>query len=119
MAVNPKLEEVVVNSIGNLLSETNPAFKVIYDLEREKSQQAIRNRSNIMIDTDYKLRMHILNFIAYGYDLTKQTGTGESADAVYKRAVELTQKMSGKPHLEQFQRAGVEGNFGWYITKIG
>lgn len=118
MAVNEKLEEVVLGELYNCLSSEDFTLQIIADGDDEMGKQILKNMSRTMADEEYKIRIHFNQHIGYGYDFTKDN-EGRPAKEIYERAVNTTKKIMGMANVETFVKEGVrDERYGWYITKV-
>ncbi|MBI2628736.1 hypothetical protein HYW74_01485 [Candidatus Pacearchaeota archaeon] len=120
MAVNEKLEKVVLEAMVDFLNERDPSFNSMCDGEKELGLSLLTEFSmaKTMVDEISKVRIHVNNIIIYGYDFNQEHDE-EPAKEVYERAVKNTKEFSGHPNMESFVSSGIVKNrFGWYITHI-
>ncbi len=117
---NQKLEDVVVHELSNHFMEYDPRFKSFTEGEIETGKDIIRMQGQVQVNEKYKIRIMAGSFIGYGYDFNEYDDkNGESAKAVYDRAVKYTKEIGGSPCFETFIKEGVfEDRYGWYITQL-
>ena len=120
MAVNENLEKAVLTETTRYLIENDPSFKILCDGEQEFGEGILKGLSKVLIDKDYKIRIHFSSIISYGYDFNEKSDEGSPSKTIYNKAVKNTKTYGSKPNMETLIGDKIIDNrFGWYLTRIG
>ncbi|MFC1728571.1 hypothetical protein ACFLZ7_03850 [Nanoarchaeota archaeon] len=120
MVQNEQLKWKVLAALYNHISEKDPALKAMADGDPETGAMVLEPGVSVVVDEPHKLRLHIGNFIGYGYDFgKKEPDTGRPAKDVYEHAVSATKKLGGSEHTETLVTEEiVDDMYGLYVTKV-
>lgn len=118
MAKNPRLQDVVLTALNEVIQGADAGFAEFCDREEGLGKSVIESMGEVQVDKPYKLRMIFRNFLGYAYDFQASCDEGNPKET-YERAVSNTEEMKGKPHMEQFVKKGItEDRYGWYVTTL-
>ncbi len=93
------------------------SIKLMTEGDEEGTKELIKAMGQLKVNENAKVIFHFSNFIGYGYDFS-QTIEGIPAQKIYANAVKTTQELDGHSNFEKLLGAGVDNNFGWYLTSL-
>lgn len=117
MAKNAELELVVLKQMYKYFMQDSTLNKAAEGLDEGEGIGVLKIAARLLEDTPHKIKILHGDVVGYGYNFN-ESYEGKEAKEMYETALENTRAIGGGPNIGELVADGVEGNYGWYLTRI-
>ncbi|MDO8460392.1 MAG: hypothetical protein Q7S74_04745 [Nanoarchaeota archaeon] len=117
MAKNLYLENAVLSMMYHVMKFKDRLLLEVSQGNADLGREFLREASEALIDTEYKVKFFSVNVYGYGYDFTKADEKGKDGRELFNSDLVKIGKNNGRINGERFiSQKIVRDRFGCYIT---